>query len=436
MVDLGFHPIEVKKGIEMASFAVLSFLEKIKKKIKSEEDVFNLAMIVSNGEKKISEIVTKAISLTEKNTQLQIEESITGENNLSVLQGMILPFGMSSKDFAEKSSEELVFENSLVLVLSEPIRHIENLVPILEFIKTLEKPLIIFSPEIKKEPLSILLFNLKKGNLKIASVNVPDHLDDQSNLEYLKDICLMTGAQLCTNEEVLKASESFMLEGIFGACQKANLNQIESHLLGTKGDKEEINKQQEHLKYQIEHEKDSNLKMVLQSRLTNIQGKTVVIGVGGVSESEIAENRDKIVDCLNSCQSALEHGILPGGGSSFIHCLSEIDNMKTDNINIQAGVTIFKEALFRTVKKLLTTPTKNSDALIEKIISNSKSKGGFNPYSGYDLKTNQFFSSLDSGIIDSFLTIKTAIEDAVSVGSLIITTECIVFKEVDYERKV
>jgi len=264
-------------------------------------------------------------------------------------------------------------------------------------------------------------------------VNVPDYLSDGTNLDILNDICTMTGAKFCRLSDIndSEIENSILIEDKFGSCRKCKLSENETVLMGVKGDHELIQDLIKELEAKLSKEANEGYKNYYKNRINMLQGRASTIYIGGLTPSEISETRDKIVDALNSCQTGLEFGILPSAGTCFIHGLKVLEKLRSVNYDINAGVNIFYHAIINTLKHLF----KNSPILADIIIEKVKMKES--PFSGYNLNRQGYADNMiDDGIIDSFNTLKTAIEDAVSVASLLITTECIVFKEYDYERKI
>jgi chaperonin GroEL len=243
----------------------------------------------------------------------------------------------------------------------------------------------------------------------------------------------MTGAKLCESQDLqdLDVESNILFEENFGACRRIRSNELETVLMGVKGDKNQIQDMLSRLEYYSKNENQPGYRSYYQERLSRLQGKSCTIYVGGITPVEITENRDKIVDALNSCQTSLQYGVLPGGGNAFIHGLKILEMLKYESKDLDVGLNIFYHAIINTLKHLL----KNSKVLPEIIID--KVKSNENPLFGYDVVTDKYSDNMiEVGVLDSFNTIKTAIEDSVSVASLLITTECVVYKEYDYERKL
>ncbi len=264
------------------------------------------------------------------------------------------------------------------------------------------------------------------------AVNVPDYVNDESNQEILNDICTMTGARLCESRDLddLDVESNILFEENFGSCRRIRSNEFESVLMGVKGDKKQIQDMLSRLDFYSKNENQPGYRSYYQERLSRLQGKSCTIYVGGITPVEITENRDKIVDALNSCQTSLQNGVLSGGGNAFIHGLKILEMLKYETQDLDVGLNIFYHAIINTLKHLFINSKVNTQIIIEKV----KSKE--NPLFGYDIFTEKFSDNMiEEGVLDSFNTIKTAIEDAVSVASLLITTECVIYKEYDYERK-
>lgn len=244
----------------------------------------------------------------------------------------------------------------------------------------------------------------------------------------------MTGAKLCESRDLedIDVESNILFEENFGSCRRIRSNEMESVLMGVKGDKKQIQEMLSRLDYYSKNENQPGYRSYYQERLSRLQGKSCTIYVGGITPVEITENRDKIVDALNSCQTSLQYGVVSGGGNALIHGLKILEMLKYETKDLDVGLNIFYHAIINTLKHLF----KNSKVIAEIIIDKVKSKSNENPLYGYDIVTEKYSDNMiEEGVLDSYNTITTAIEDAVSVASLLITTECVVYKEYDYERK-
>ncbi len=315
-------------------------------------------MITTNRNKEISEIITKGLEAAGSDIVINLEESITGDTELKIDEGMFINHGCASQDYLTSISDNtLHLDNPLVVVVGDPIKEISDIIKTLEYIKALERPLILFSPEIKKEPLSVLLYNSRKENMKAVAINIPDYIGDNNNKQLLRDICSMTGSKYCSIDDIrdneLEANLQF--EEIFGAATKAKINEYETILMGVSGDNDAISDMIGELQYKIKNEENEGYKSFYEHRLSRLQGKSVTISIGGITPVEIAENRDQIVDSLNSCKTALEYGILPGGGAALVHGLKELEVLRNESIsgwrsdkkgfNVDVGVNVFYNAI-------------------------------------------------------------------------------------------
>lgn len=243
----------------------------------------------------------------------------------------------------------------------------------------------------------------------------------------------MTGAKFCRLSDIKDSEieDSLLIEDKFGSCRKCKISEHETVLMGVNGDHETIKDLISELEAKLSVEVNEGYKTYYKNRIHMLEGRASTIYIGGFTPAEVSENRDKIIDALNSCQTGLEFGILPGAGTSFIHSLKILEKIRFVNNDMNCGVNIFYHAITNTLIHLF----KNSPILPDIIIEKVKNKES--PFSGYNLNKQHFAENMiEDGIIDSYNTLKTAIEDAVSVASLLITTECIVFKEFDYERKI
>lgn len=244
----------------------------------------------------------------------------------------------------------------------------------------------------------------------------------------------MTGAKLCESRDLedIDVESNILFEENFGSCRRIRSNEMESVLMGVKGDKKQIQEMLSRLDYYSKNENQPGYRSYYQERLSRLQGKSCTIYVGGITPVEITENRDKIVDALNSCQTSLQYGVVSGGGNALIHGLKILEMLKYETKDLDVGLNIFYHSIINTLKHLF----KNSKVIAEIIIDKVKSKSNENPLYGYDIVTEKYSDNMiEEGVLDSYNTITTAIEDAVSVASLLITTECVVYKEYDYERK-
>ena len=277
---------------------------------------------------------------------------------------------------------------------------------------------------IDKEPLSTLVFNYKKENLSLFAVNIPDHLEDGSNMLNMNDLAILTNATVVTHEENEKNQFDV---SILGKVKGGSTNLVETSFYGSAGDPKKIKNQREYLEKCAEMEDNAMLKAFYQTRVNRFKGRSSHIFVGGYTEAETSQNRDVLVDALNSCKSALEGGVISGGGNAYLHALKLVDKLETSTESEEAGKVAFSQAVADLVKSI-NKGSPLSFKTIRDTVDGSK-----NPRFGYSVDNNQFVDDcFSAGLVDSLNTVLTAFDDGCSVASMIISVECVVVKEVDY----
>eukprot|EP01016_Furgasonia_blochmanni_P017550 TRINITY_DN2028_c0_g2_i2.p1 TRINITY_DN2028_c0_g2~~TRINITY_DN2028_c0_g2_i2.p1 ORF type:complete len:652 (-),score=51.85 TRINITY_DN2028_c0_g2_i2:221-2062(-) len=438
LVESGVDPMDMKFGIIYARDKVLEFLEEIAHPVSSREDKFNVAMVSTNYDKQLSGVVADAIHHVGIHGQIHIEPSNTFDTHLVFTEGAALNRGYQAEEFlTDKARVQVEMDYPFILIANQEIKTIRQIAPLLDKVKGKGKALFIIAKDISQDVLSNLIYNHTKGIIEVCAITTPGMGDFPKTT--LSDMALLTGARLFDEMELDEIKKAELKD--LGTAAKLFCSPVDTMIVGGGGDKQKIEAHLEELKSQVAHTSQrygalqllnvrcisESIRYLLQDRILRLSNKVALILVGGRSETEVGEVRDKVVDALNSVRAATETGILPGGGSAFIHASRLLDHVDLQNLDRNAGIQVLKLALRRPLERLVNNAGDHGrfivETLLEKYVDNK---------TGYDLNQDKFVDMFQSGVVDSLKVIKTIIEDSTSIASMILTTECIIVKKYKY----
>jgi chaperonin GroEL len=416
-VAAGMNPMDLKRGIDMAVEAAISDIKKRSKKVKDSAEVAQVGTISSNGDKAIGEMIASAMQKVGNEGVITVEEAKSLETELDVVEGMQFDRGYLSPYFitnAEKMVAEL--EDPYILIHEKKLSSLQPMLPILEAVVQTGKPLLIIAEDVEGEALATLVVNKLRGGLKIAAVKAPGFGDRRKAM--LEDIAILTGGQMIAEDLGIKL-ESVAIT-MLGRAKKVRIEKENTTIVDGAGKKKEIEGRVQQIKAQIEETTSDYDREKLQERLAKLAGGVAVIRVGGSTEVEVKEKKDRVDDALNATRAAVEEGIVPGGGTALLRAKAAVEKLKSDNSDIRAGIQIVMKALEAPIRQIVENAGVEGSIVVSRIQENKSGTFGFNAQS------EEFVDMLEAGIVDPAKVVRTALQDAASVASLLITTEAMI----------
>jgi chaperonin GroEL len=415
-VAAGMNPMDLKRGIDMAVSEVVADLVKKAKKIKSSEEVAQVGTISANGESSIGAMIAQAMQKVGNEGVITVEEAKTAETELDVVEGMQFDRGYLSPYFVTNPDKMVAdLEDAYILLHEKKLSNLQAMLPILEAVVQTSKPLVIISEDVEGEALATLVVNKLRGGLKIAAVKAPGFGDRRKAM--LEDIAILTGGQVISEDIGIKL-ESVTL-AMLGRAKKVSINKENTTIVDGAGKKAEINGRVAQIKQQVEETTSDYDKEKLQERLAKLAGGVAVIKVGGATEIEVKEKKDRVDDALNATRAAVEEGIVAGGGSALLRASSVIKS-KGANEDQEAGINIVRRALQSPARQIATNAGAEASIIVGKVLESK------NANYGYNAQTGEYGDMVTMGIVDPVKVVRTALQDAASVASLLITTEAMV----------
>jgi chaperonin GroEL len=410
----GVNAVEIKRGIDKAVKEVIEHLQmEISEEISSEDQLTQIATISANNDPEVGTLIATAMEKVGRDGVVTIEESRTGETYLETVEGMQFDRGYKSPYFVTNNSTmQSVLERPKVLIYEKKLTQVKELLPLLENMSNQNRSLLVIAEDIDGEALATLIVNKMRGLLKVCAVKAPDFGDRRTLI--MEDIATLTGGTVVSPDRGMKL-DKFNLDWL-GECRLATIGKEETTLVDGNGEEEKIKARVEDLQHQIEHAKSAFEMEKLQERLAKMVGGVAIVYVGGNTETEMREKKDRVEDALHATKAAIEEGIVPGGGAALIHARVGI----TDIGNI--GADIVYNACASPLKKILNNAGYNQEDIFMAITSIS----GGDYWYGWDLKTEDFVNMKDAGIIDPSKVTRTALQNAASVAGTILLTEAVV----------
>jgi chaperonin GroEL len=415
-VAAGMNPMDLKRGIDLAVTSALADLDKRSKKVKSNEEIAQVGTISANGEAEIGQMIAQAMEKVGNEGVITVEEAKGLESELNVVEGMQFDRGYLSPYFitnADKMTTEL--EDPLILLHETKLTNLQAMVPILEAVVQSSRPLLIIAEDIEGEALATLVVNKLRGGLKIAAVKAPGFGDRRKAM--LEDIAILTGGQVISEDLGIKL-ENVTLD-MLGTAKRVNITKDETVIVDGASKKKDIDARVGQIRTQIENTTSDYDREKLQERVAKLAGGVAVLKVGGVTEVEVKERKDRVDDALNATRAAVESGIVPGGGTALLLATLAIDKLTDDNADIQAGIKIIRRALEAPVRQISANAGVEGSIVVGKVLD-GKGKIGF------DAQNEVYCDLIAAGIVDPAKVVTTALRDAASVAGLLITTEAMV----------
>ncbi|HXF89789.1 MAG TPA: chaperonin GroEL [Xanthobacteraceae bacterium] len=416
-VAAGMNPMDLKRGIEIAVRAVVADIEKRAKKVNSSAEVAQVGTISANGDSQIGKMIADAMQKVGNEGVITVEEAKSLDTEIEIVEGMQFDRGYISPYFitnAEKMVAEL--EDAYVLLHEKKLSGLQSMLPVLEAVVQSGRPLLIVAEDVEGEAIATLVVNKLRGGLKVAAVKAPGFGDRRKAM--LEDIAILTGGQLISEDLGIKL-ESVTLQ-MLGRAKKVIIEKEKTTIVDGAGKKKDIEARVAQIKQQIEETTSDYDKEKLQERLAKLAGGVAVIKVGGATEIEVKEKRDRVDDALNATRAAVEEGIVPGGGVALLRAKKAIGKLTNSNPDVQAGINIVLKAIEAPARQIAENSGVEGSIVVGKVLESKSETFGF------DAQTEQFVDLVQKGIIDPAKVVRRALQDAASVASLLVTTEAMV----------
>jgi chaperonin GroEL len=417
-VAAGINPMDLKRGIDLATQAAVKDITARAKKVASSEEVAQVGTISANGDKEIGEMIAHAMQKVGNEGVITVEEAKTAETELDVVEGMQFDRGYLSPYFvtnAEKMVAEL--EDPYILIHEKKLSSLQPMLPVLEAVVQTGKPLLIIAEDIEGEALATLVVNKLRGGLKVAAVKAPGFGDRRKAM--LEDIAILTKGQTISEDLGIKL-ENVALP-MLGRAKRVRIEKENTTIIDGLGEKADIEARVGQIKAQIEETTSDYDREKLQERLAKLAGGVAVIRVGGATEVEVKEKKDRVDDALNATRAAVEEGIVPGGGTALLRAKKAVAELKSEVPDVQAGIKIVLKALESPIRQIASNAGVEGSIVVGKI----SDKGDSETY-GFNAQTEEYVDMIQAGIVDPAKVVRTALQDAASVAGLLVTTEAMV----------
>jgi chaperonin GroEL len=412
-VAAGMNPMDLKRGIDRAVKQVVDDITKKAKKVKNSEEIAQVGTISANGEKDIGKMIASAMQKVGNEGVITVEEAKSLETELNVVEGMQFDRGYLSPYFitnADKMIAEL--DDPFILIHEKKLASLQPLLPVLEAVVQTGKPLLIIAEEVEGEALATLVVNKLRGGLKVAAVKAPGFGDRRKAM--LEDIAVLTNGQVISEDLGIKLENVEL--NMLGKAKRVRIEKENTTIVDGSGKKKEIEARVAQIKVQIDETTSDYDREKLQERLAKLAGGVAVIKVGGATEIEVKERKDRVDDALNATRAAVEEGIVPGGGVALLRAIAAI-TVKGENDDQDAGITIVRKALQSPIRQIAENAGVEGSIVVGKVLD------GKGASFGYDAQNDEYGDMIDKGIIDPAKVVRTALQDAASIAGLIITTE-------------
>jgi len=416
-VAAGANPMDLKRGVDQAVQAVVDELKSRSKKVTNNDEIAQVGTVSANGDTEIGKIIAQAMDKVGKEGVITVEEAKSMETELDVVEGMQFDRGYISPYFitdANKMVAEL--EDAYILIHEKKLSTLHPLLPLLEAVVQAAKPLLIIAEEVEGEALATLVVNKLRGGLKVAAVKAPGFGDRRKAM--LEDIAVLTNGQMISEDLGIKLENVTL--NMLGRAKRVRIEKENTTIIDGAGKKKEIEGRVAQIKVQIEETTSDYDREKLEERLAKLAGGVAVIKVGGMTEVEVKERKDRVDDALHATRAAVEEGIVPGGGVALLRAAKALDELKTENDDQKAGINIVRKALSWPARLIATNAGADGSVVVGKILEHSTYSYGYNAQSG------EYGNLTSEGVIDPTKVVRCALQDASSIAGLLITTEAMV----------
>lgn len=425
-VAAGVNAMDLRRGITMAVDSVITTLKSRARMISTSEEIAQVGTISANGEREIGELIAKAMEKVGKEGVITISDGNTLDNELEIVEGMKLDRGFISPYFiTNQKNQKCELEDPLILIHEKKISNLNAVVKVLELALKRQRPLLIVAEDVESDALATLILNKLRAGIKVCAIKAPGFGDNRK--ASMQDLAILTGGQVITEELGLDL-EKVGAESL-GSCKKVTVSKDDTVVLDGAGDKKAIEEQSDQLRSLIELSTSDYDKEKLQERLAKLSGGVAVLKIGGASEAEVGERKDRVTDALNATKAAVEEGIVAGGGVALLYASKELEKLHTANFDQKIGVQIIQNALKMPIYTIA------SNAGVEGAVVAGKLLEQDNSDLGYDAAKGEYVDMIKAGIIDPLKVIRTALVDAASVSSLLTTTEAVVAEQAKDDKE-
>ena len=413
-VAAGMNPMDLKRGVEKAVAAAVESIKASSRKVTTNDEIAQVGTISSNGEKEIGAMIAKAMKEVGNEGVITVEEAKTLETELEVVEGMQFDRGYLSPYFITNADKmEVELENPLILLSEKKLSTLQPLLPLLEAVVQSARPLLIVAEDIDGEALATLVVNKLRGGLKVAAVKAPGFGDRRKAM--LEDLATLTGGEVISEDLGIKLENVTL--AMLGTAKKVTISKDATTVVDGSGDKAAIDGRIAQIKLQIEDTTSDYDKEKLQERLAKLAGGVAIIKVGGSTEVEVKERKDRVDDALNATRAAVEEGIVPGGGVALLNASKALKGLKGINRDQDAGIAIVRRALQAPIRQIAENSGVEGSIVVGKVLENASATFGFNA------QTEEYVDMVAAGVIDPTKVVRTALQDAASVAGIMITTE-------------
>ena len=413
-VAAGLNPMDLKRGIDLAVEAIVVDLKKNSKKVTSNDEIAQVGAISANGDKSIGDMIAKAMQKVGNEGVITVEEAKSFETELDVVEGMQFDRGYLSPYFitnAEKMIAE--FDEPYILIHEKKLSSLQAILPVLEAVVQTGKPLVIIAEDVEGEVLATLVVNKLRGGLKIAAVKAPGFGDRRKAM--LEDLAILTDAQVISEDVGIKLENVTL--AMLGRAKKIRIDKESTTIVDCAGDKKDIEGRIAQIKAQVEETTSDYDREKLQERLAKLAGGVAIIRIGGSTETEVKEKKDRVDDALNATRAAVEEGVSPGGGVALLRAIPALDAIKVQNADQKTGIDIVRKAIQAPARQIVDNAGDDGAVVVGKLLESQD-------YAfGYNAQTGEYGDMVKLGIIDPTKVVRTAIQDAASIAGLIVTTE-------------
>jgi chaperonin GroEL len=416
-VAAGMNPMDLKRGIDIAVAAVVEDIKKRSKKVGSSAEVAQVGTISSNGDSNVGKMIANAMQKVGNEGVITVEEAKSLDTEVEIVEGMQFDRGYLSPYFitnAEKMVAEL--EDVYVLLHEKKLSQLQAMLPVLEAVVQSGKPLLIIAEDIEGEALATLVVNKLRGGLKVAAVKAPGFGDRRKSM--LEDIAILTGGQLIAEDLGIKLEN--VTPAMLGRAKKVVIEKEKTTIIDGAGKKKEIEARVGQIKAQIEETTSDYDREKLQERLAKLAGGVAVIRVGGATEVEVKEKKDRVEDALNATRAAVEEGIVPGGGVALLRAKKAVGKLTNANPDVQTGINIVLKAIEAPLRQIAENSGVEGSIVVNKILENKSETYGF------DAQNEEYVDMIEKGIVDPAKVVRAALQDAASVAGLLVTTEAMI----------
>ncbi|WP_341991244.1 chaperonin GroEL [Azorhizobium sp. AG788] len=416
-VAAGMNPMDLKRGIDLAVDAIIKDLAAKSKKVTSNAEIAQVGTISANGDAEIGKFLAEAMERVGNEGVITVEEAKTAETELEVVEGMQFDRGYLSPYFVTNAEKMRVeFEDPYILIHEKKLSNLQELLPVLEAVVQSGKPLVIVAEDVEGEALATLVVNKLRGGLKVAAVKAPGFGDRRKAM--LQDIAILTGGQAISEDLGIKLENVDL--SMLGRAKKVIIEKENTTIVDGSGEKADIEARVSQIKAQIEETTSDYDREKLQERLAKLAGGVAVLRVGGSTEIEVKEKKDRVDDALHATRAAVEEGIVPGGGVALLRSIQALVGLKTENPDQKTGIEIIRRAIQTPARQIIANAGDDGSVVVGKILES-------NVYNfGYNAQTGEYVDMVASGIIDPTKVVRTALQDAASVAGLMITTEALI----------